>query len=64
MKIIQEMIQIDRPKRWNKEILVQIILRMKELEIATVKSHRKDEMSNKWNKFMMSLSDRELPRTT
>jgi hypothetical protein len=64
MKIIQEMIQIDRPKRWNKEILVQIILRMKELEIATVKSHRKDEMCNKWNKFMMSLSDREFPRTT
>ena len=53
MKIIQEMIQIERPINWNKEKIIQIILRMRDLEIpSTIGKSRNINIIHKWNNFI------------
>ena len=54
MKIIQEMIQIERPKNWCMARLVNTIIRIRDLEIAssTGPIGRKKETLNKWKNFL------------
>jgi hypothetical protein len=52
MKIVQEMIQIDRPKNWHKENLIQIIKRLRDLELTKViEKHRNLKLINNWENF-------------
>jgi hypothetical protein len=54
MKIIQEMIQIERPKNWCMARLVNTIIRIRDLEIAssTGPIGRKKKTLNKWKNFL------------
>ena len=63
MKIIQEMIQIERPFNWNKEKIIKIILRMRDLELPSAIGKGRINIINKWNNFIKpeNISLSEIP---
>ena len=52
MIIIKEFIQIIRPTRWNKEIIINLILNIKKIELYnSVKLNKLEFFNEKWNIF-------------
>ena len=52
MRIIKEFIQIICPTRWNKEIIINLILNIKKIELYnSVKLNKLEFFNEKWNIF-------------
>ena len=52
LKIIQELIQIERPKNWNKNNVIEVIKQLINLEkYNAIKYNNKIKFDNKWKKF-------------
>jgi hypothetical protein len=50
LKIIQELIQIDRPTNWNKEIILSVILEIIKIEkYISLTNNNLKQYNNKWN---------------
>jgi hypothetical protein len=53
MKIIQETIQIDRPKYWTVEKMKNKLLKVREMELITANSSQKKILTKVWHDFMI-----------
>jgi predicted nucleic-acid-binding protein len=67
MKLIQELIQIERPKNWNKERIIGVIENLIEIErynaIKNKNIHKFKKIWNKYEKLTMK-KDGKLPDQT
>jgi hypothetical protein len=53
MKIIQEMIQIDRPKNWDKTKVIESIKTIMNIEkYNSIKYKQESKFYNKWKQFL------------
>jgi len=52
MKIVQELIQIERPTNWSKENIVRIIRQIRKIEMSNAEeAHDIERFKRKWTKF-------------
>jgi predicted nucleic-acid-binding protein len=52
MKIIQELIQIDRPRNWDRERLVNVIKNLMDIEkYNSIKDKKIEKYKKIWNKY-------------
>ena len=58
IKIIQELIQIERPRLWNKENVTKIILKMIKIEKYNSETNKTNEKyGKKWSNIIRKLNE-------